>query len=229
MQRFEYEITALPALPAIGDAPFMSPRELRDLLGHTAKVRRVVDVILLAHDLDLFISIHQGQQIEETPFVLTPGQLSKEAPLPSFLTEGVPAARELSFDDLWQRYFRHVASLGLVAKAHILPAWAGFEVTLRNALAERRSRLAGHSFPPPLVAEELCDHLGSMSKQTDAWAAATDPLSAQQALTSIRKTWIEQHRRWYSFALDEIAAYALEWLIVYQAHKCHGDQAEASR
>lgn len=225
MKRYEYEITALPTLPPLGEEPPVTLAELRALVDHHARVRRVLEGILLVHDVELLVAVRQGQKTEERPFILTRSQLSEEEPLPEFLTVQEDGA---SGDRVWQSYFHHVTSLGLSSDAHILPAWAGFEVTLRNALAERRGRLAGHTLPPPIVAEELSGPLTALAKEVDAWAAAKDPLSAHRVLSAVRREWIEEHRSWYSFGIDEIAAYGMEWLLLQEEHACRNFSEEVS-
>ena len=57
-----------------------------------------------------------------------------------------------------------------------------------------------------------------------AWASAADPLAALRVLDEGRWRWTEEHSRYYSFAIDELAAYARKLILITRWHLLVQDQ-----
>ena len=65
-----------------------------------------------------------------------------------------------------------------------------------------------------LVAADLAGDVDSVADTVSAWASAPDPLSALKVLDRRRRQWLEEHSRYFSFAADELLAYARELMLV---------------
>jgi hypothetical protein len=213
-----YLLTALPPLGELGSPP---PLTLGAFLEHVAVAARPhaqAEALFLGDDLRQREALLAGEVEQADPAVLTAAQVRNEEPLPAFVAagrEGEEAlAPRLEVDAVWEAYYRRVRSL--TAPGEFLAHWARFEVGLRNALAAARAKSLGLEADRYLVAPEL----GLPEDEYDAvaaeWSAASDPLAGSKALDATRWQWLTDHDRWFSFADDELAAYAAKLMLLHR-------------
>ena len=114
---------------------------------------------------------------------------------------------------VWEAYYRHVARLAGRSPGGFLRGWVGFDVALRNAIAAERARTLELEPAEYLVAEDVADDEADVTEIVTAWAAAADPLRALRVLDEARFAWADERSKYFSFALDEVAAYAARLLL----------------
>ena len=211
-----YLVSALPALGDLGAPPPLAPADLREHVHESRRALALVDAILLGDDLlqrDAFLA----REIDTpAPAVLNPAQVRNEEPLPPHLaTEEDPAAAaHIASDAVWAAYFRHAAQVAAHQASPFLKAWVAYEVALRNALAAARARALGlepadYVVPPDLGSPE--EEFGPLLAE---WAAGATPLDGLKVLDRARWQWLTDHEAWFSFADDEIAAYAAKLMLL---------------
>ena len=204
-----YFVTSLPVLPTLGEPAPMSLQAFFDRACDEDEVREVVEAVLLEHDLLLRQSVLAGETEDVDPVVLTVSQAKGEEPLPEYLqAEQTDQPRPIGDDATWEAYFRHVADVAARSGCEFLRTWVGFEVALRNDLVAARAKTLDLIPDDYYVAADLADDAADTGAIVAAWAAAGDPLAAQKALDQGRSEWLDGARAWYSFRIDEAAAYA---------------------
>ena len=205
-----YLLSALPSLGHLSEGAPLSLGELADRAGPHAAADGVVGAVLLSDDLLQRDAVMAGELEQSQPVLLTPEQVTDEAPLPPYLVasdeQALSAGRFV--DAVWAAYFRHVADVALRRGCAFLSQWAVYEVTLRNALASERARALDLSDEGGAVAAELVDERIDLDRTVNEWSAARTPLAGLQTVDHARWDWLAQHDRWFSFAIDELAAYA---------------------
>ena len=218
---YYFILTSLPALPDLGAAAPMDLREFRQLAREEALAATMVDAVLLEQDLLSREAVLAGEIEQADGVVLTNGQVAGDEPLPEFLTPPTDLAYRqagrqyrVAADAVWEAYYRYVRRSAAEYNSPFLREWTGFEVSLRNALAEERAGKLGLDARDYLVAEDLADETESMTDAVSAWADAPDPLSALKVLDRRRRQWLEEHSRYFTFAVDELLAYARELVLV---------------
>ncbi len=216
--RYFFILTALPTLPDLGEAPPMDLREFRQLTCEEAQAAAMVDAVLLEQDLLSREAVLAGEIEQADGVVLTNEQVAGDEPLPEFLTGPADRQHRVAADAMWEAYYRYVRRSAAKYNSPFLREWTGFEVTLRNALAEERANKLGLDVHDYLIADDLVDETESMTEAVSAWAEAPDPLSALKVLDQRRRQWLEEHSRYFTFAVDELLAYARELVLVNRWH-----------
>ncbi len=219
-----YLVTALPRMGALGSDP---PMRLRDMLRHAADgavARELVTAVLLADDLMKRQAILAGELEQAEGVILTDAQLRDEAPLPGHLAPPGRQDDPGAPDAVWSAYFRHAAATAASTGSEFLAAWVGYEVGLRNALAEARARALGLEGANYLVATDLSAGEMEFSAAIAEWSSAADPLEASKALDRARWNWLAQHDGWFSFSDDELAAYAAKLALLHRWRRMTGEQ-----
>jgi len=211
-----YLITALPALGDLGSPPPLTPAEMMKAIQGEGNSGRLVETVLLADDLLLRDSFLAGQLKELQPAVLTAEQARNEQPLPPYLAaERPPSLPAVSADAVWGAYFIHAAAVARQTSSMFLAGWVGWEVSLRNTLAAARAKALELEPSSYLVAVELGgEH--DFAILLAEWAAADSALAAQRILDADRWDWIAANDRWFSFADDELAAYAARLTLLHR-------------
>jgi hypothetical protein len=217
-ERYYFLLTALPALPELGEVPPLGLGAFRALVEPSPSALAPVEAVLLEQDLLGRESVLAGETPLSEPVVLTTAQVAGEEPLPEFLTAAPERAPKIPADATWASYWRHVHAVGVRRSCEFLRRWAGFEVGLRNALALARAAALNLEPQEYLVAEDLADPDAPVGEVVSAWSAAADPLSALRVLDERRWQWVEDCARYYSFALDELTAYARRLVLVHRWH-----------
>jgi hypothetical protein len=219
-----YYITTLPALGDLGTSPEMG---LADLLEHLEENRswyEQVEGLVLLDDLLQREALLAGETDEVEPSVLSFQQVRGEAPLPEALEAPMDADELAAVDPptalvtdlLWDRYFRHVHRLGRSHRSRFLVQWVQFEVTLRNALATARARRLGLDESHYLVAPDLAQSGEDLAPMLAEWEAAPTPLAGLRVVIRARWSWLDQQDAWFSFAVDEVLAYAARVMLLEQ-------------
>ena len=214
-----YLITSLPPLGELGTAP---PLGLADLLAHvrdSAGPGTLVQIVLLGDDLLQRQAYLAGEIKEVAPAVLTAGQVRNEEPLPDDLAgPEQPLSPLADTDAVWANYFRRAAEMAARRRSDFLAAWTGYEVAMRNALAAERAKALGLEAEQYMVAADLGRPDANFEALLSEWAAA-DPLAGLRVLDRARWAWIDEHDAWFSFADDEVAAYAARLALLHRWHR----------
>jgi hypothetical protein len=121
-----------------------------------------------------------------------------------------------------------VHELGSSLSCEFLQAWAGFEVALRNSISRERVKKLHLAPEEYLVAESIAIHSDLVDTALDRWAAAKDPYSAALELDQVYWEKMAQIGAWFSFSLDEIAAYARGLLMLHRWKKIDEGSTEES-
>lgn len=215
---YYFLLTSLPTLPELGEAPPMALRAFYDRVGEEPSAAPLIGAVLMEQDLVLREAALAGEIGRPEPVVLTAGQVAAEQPLPELLRGEPDERRRIAADLTWEAYYRYVHRLATAERCRFARRWVGFEVALRNALAAARAarlELDPHGY---LVAEELADEDAPVAEIVSAWSAAAEPLSALRVLDERRFAWLDENARYFSFALDELAAYARGLVLINRWH-----------
>ena len=221
-RRYEYLLSALPALEPIGSIPHMSKRELLERIVDSNGPVDSVEILLLGDDLVQYEAL-LAEEIKPDDIDLAVISLDKaesEPVLPVFLLpeEGTHEQenKRNSVDEMWSRYFHHAAFIAKRTHSGFLKAWIGFEVGLRNTLVTARANILELDPAVYLVAPQLADQDTDYSYILSAWSAASNPLNALEILDKARWEWLEENGRWYSFSACEIEVYAAKLILLHR-------------
>jgi hypothetical protein len=203
-----FTITALPSLGDLGMAPPLTLAEFMEWVAPEHPAREIVDLLLLEHDLMQREALASGEIDQAEPVVLTPLQMDGTEPLPEFLQGAQDTSRRVAADAVWAAYYRHAAERADALHSTFLKEFVGFEVALRNQLAEARAKELALDVTPYLVAPELAPFHVDLRSTIGEWSSAAHPLDGLKVLDRARWNWIEDHDAWFTFSDDELAAYA---------------------
>ena len=216
--RFYFLLTSLPALPTLGEAPPMELGVFRELVRAEPAAATIVDALLLEHDLLLREGVLAGEVSEPEAVVLSAEEVRGEAPLPEYLSFQPARAPRIGADAVWEGYYRYVDALGLRRRCDFLRRWVGFEVALRNAVARVRAEALELDPAGYLLAEDLAREESAAGEAAEDVASAADPLGALRAMDVARWQWLEDASGYFSFAIDELAAYARRLVLLTRWH-----------
>ncbi len=227
-RRYYFLLSALPRLPELGEAPAMPLQVFHALVAQEASALGLVEAVLLEQDLLWREAALAGEVERPEPVVLSAEQVAGEAPLPEFLTGGPDRPRRIAADATWEAYYRYAHGLARRKGCPFVKRWAGFEVALRNALAAVRAKALDLDAEEYLLAREIADEEAPVGEIVSAWSEAPDPLSALRTLDEHRWTWIERESRYFTFALDELTAYARKLVLLTRWHALARQEAQAA-
>jgi hypothetical protein len=215
-----YLLTYLPTLRALGEPTEITGPELLAQLGDAPRAKRLVEAIYLSDDLLQRDTLLAGKDFVPQPTVLTMEQMRGEDPLPEALAlAGNPSGDTTGravVDSVWGHYFYYVADVAKQNASPFLAAWVGYEVTLRNALAESRARALDLDAADYLIAADVAsdeDVSATLATLAAASSATQNPMQLQQALDSARASWLDQNGPYFSFGDDELLAYAAKLML----------------
>jgi hypothetical protein len=222
-------LTSLPAIGKLGDEP---PLGLADFLRHVEeapKPRAEAEALFLGDDLRQREALLAGEIDEPSPTVLTERQVRDEEPLP-ILPAAAPgeegaAGAPLAVDAVWGAYYRRLAEMG--RRSAFLAAWVRHEVGLRNALAAARAKALSLDAERYLVEGDLADPEEDFAAVLGEWSAAKTPLAGLRVLDAARWRWLAEHDAWFSFADDELAAYATRLVLLHRWRRIAEAQRDA--
>ena len=216
-----YLVTALPTLGDLGSPPPIAPADLVDGL-RDASARGLVEAVFLSDDLLQHDAYLAGEVDEAEPAVLSADQVQDEEPMPAFLAgeaEQAPPSEGPATDAIWARYFRHADAVARRERSPFLEAWVGYEVGLRNALAAARAKSLDLEVETYLVATDLADRDSDFSALVSEWTDAANPLEGLRVLDRARWAWLHEHDAHFTFADDELAAYAAKLMLLVRWHR----------
>lgn len=222
IRRYEYLLSALPALEPIGSIPPMSKREMLERIIEANGPVESVEILLLGDDLVQYEALLAEEVMpdEIDLAVISLDKAESESVLPAFLLPEEQSHEQenkrISVDDMWSRYFRHAAFIAKRTRSGFLKAWIGYEVGLRNALVTARAHILDLDSAAYLIAPELADQEKDYSYIISAWSADSNPLSALEILDKARWGWLEENGRWYSFTACEIEVYAAKLILLHR-------------
>jgi len=223
-----YLLTSLPPLGDLGSPAPMTPAGLLEHVADAPSPRERIGALFLGDDLLLREAVLAGEVEQASPAVLSPAQLRDEAPLPAFLTRpDSPASPRAAVDAIWEAYFRHVAAVAARQGSAFLAAWVEYEVSLRNALAAERAKALALEGEPYLVAADLAASRDDLAPVVSEWAAAANPLAALRALDAARWAWLVAHDGWFTFADDELVAYAAKLMLLHRWNRMEAARPDA--
>lgn len=221
-KRYDYILSALPALDPIGSTPPLSKKDFFAMISDSKGPVNTVEVILLIDDLLQYEAL-LSNEIDSKKIdlaVLSLDRSDSEPVLPAYLLpeEGINEKEHnrLASDGLWSRYFYHAAQVGKQNRSNFLKAWIGFEIGLRNALTAIRAQILDLDPDLYLVCPELADTETDYNNIILAWHAAANPLAALEVLDKARWDWLEEHGKTYSFKADEIEGYAAKLILLHR-------------
>ena len=231
--RYDYLLSALPGLEALGSVPPMTKQELLERVSDANGPDRTVEVLLLMDDLIQREALLAGEIDPDQAdlAILKVNPADNEPALPEALMPEENAEQDnprMLVDALWDRYFRWAARVAKRTGSAFLKGWIGFEVGLRNALAQARAQTLELDATGYLVAQDLADRDLDFGQAVAAWSSASDPMAAQDALDKARWAWIEEHGRWYSFKADEIEAYAARLVLLHRWRRLQSERPAAA-
>ena len=210
-----YLLASLPALGELGHDPPLSLGDFLRHVEHAPKPRAEAEILFLGDDLRQREALLAGEIAEASPTVLTTAQVRDEEPLPGFLSavdeSGGPA---LAVDAVWGAYFRRLADMG--RRSGFLAAWVRHEVGLRNALATARAKALGLDVSAYLVEADLGLPADAFALVLGEWSAAATPLAGLRVLDAAHWGWLAEHDAWFTFADDELAAYAAKLMLLHR-------------
>lgn len=227
-----YLLSSLPALNRLGETPPLSEAELLEKVSGVPGPGRLIEALLVGDDLLQREAYLAGELEEVSPAMLTAAQARDEEPLPDYLVPGERREGEsprVATDALWESYFRWMAQVANDAGSSFLTDWAGYEVALRNALAAERARALDLDPAQYMVARDIADETGDFDEAISQFSSAEDPLKAQRALDEARWSWLNRNEPYYSFADDELAAYAARLMLMHRWHRLSGDADRSPR
>ena len=214
-----YLMTSLTALESLASTPPLSNSELLERVADQPGAVKLVGALLLADDLMQRQAILAGEIEQIDPTILTNEQVRDEEPLPEYLQPPLETTpRRIVGDGLWAAYFRHAMAVAAQQKCRFLEDWVGFEVAMRNALAQARAKTLGLDPNEYLVEPDIGASINFAATIAE-WAAAPDPLAGLKVLDRTRWDWLTRNDRAYSFEDDEIAAYAAKLMLLHRWHR----------
>ncbi|MBN2591335.1 MAG: DUF2764 family protein [Sedimentisphaerales bacterium] len=221
LNRYDYILSALPALEPIGSIPPLSKIDFLNMIAGSKGPVQTVEIILLNDDLaqyEAFLS----KEIDKDKLdlaVLNLENTENESALPAFLVPDEEkhdkANDRLASEGIWSRYFHYAARIAKNKHSQFLKAWVGFEVGLRNALTIARAQVLELDPEAYLVCPELADDKIDYSNIITAWHAASNPLVALETLDKAKWEWLEEHGALYSFTANEIEVYAAKLILLH--------------
>ncbi|MBI5723499.1 MAG: hypothetical protein HZA50_06035 [Planctomycetes bacterium] len=209
-----YVLSSLPSLGELGSRPPMTPRQFTEALDPDGSVWPIVQAVFLGDDLMQHQSVLAGVKIQPAPAVLTPEQVRGDSPLPEYLSGQAGATVKNPADAVWAAYFHHTADLAAGAGSKFLACWTTMEVALRNAIADARAKTLQLDPADFIVAGELGDGPESLAGLVRQWAGAADALAGQMMLDEFRWDWIDANEQYFTFADDELAAFAAKLMLL---------------
>ena len=236
-----YRVSALPALGDLGTPPPISLADLREHLAEptppkqplrlrrldAGRAQALVEALLLADDLMQREAVLAGEIQDASPAILAAAQVRGDEALPDYLAPAdEPAPPRVASDAVWAAYFHHAAGLAARLSSLFLAEWIAEEVALRNALVAARAQALGLEAAHYLVAADLGRSDEDFAPLISEWSAAADPLAGLRVLDRARWTWLVEHDGWFSFADDELAAYAAKLILLVRWQRL---SAEAHR
>lgn len=228
MQRYDYLLSALPGLEPLGAVPPMTKQEFMEKVRESRGPIASIETIMLSDDLMQAEALDAGElEADQLDLaVLTMSGAEEAVPLPEALCaddgETQENARQ-AVDQLWQRYFIYAGKTAKKTHRRFLKAWVGYEVALRNALVTARAQALDLDPTSYWVATDWADRDLDFSSTLTAWSTAAHPLAGLEVLDRARWDWLQEQGQWFSFAADELEAYAAQLMLLHRWRRLTAD------
>ena|GEM_PF-268454 len=210
-----YLITSLPSLEELGSTPPISMSQMLERSADNPEGKALLEVIFLSDDLLQRQAFLSQEIVELAPVVLTPEQVRDEQPLPDYLSPAESQiAPRIAEDAVWWAYFRYAFDMATQKRSSFLTSWAAQEIGLKNALVIARAKALNLDPTDYLVAAEQGQVDEGFEAVINEWSAAATPLAGLRVLDKNRWFWLIEHDSWFSFANDELAAYAAKLMLL---------------
>ncbi len=210
-----YLLTALPSLGELGSTTPITASELIEHVSPVPSVLKLVEAVFLGGDLTQRQGYLSGELEKPYPVVLTVEQVKNEEPLPPelIIPQELTDPRSV-VDAITAGYFNHALRVGQSVGSEFITHWVGFEVALRNALAQARAKSLSLDPENYIVAPELADRDTDFAAMIAEWSIAPNPLAGMRVLDGGRWDWLIEHEGWFSFDDDELACYAAKLTLI---------------
>ncbi len=145
--------------------------------------------------------------------------LEERTELPEYIAEFLEAFEagsvneEYGFDALWRAYFTHLVETAAHGRSTFLREWAGFEITLRDALARQRAEALGDK-GDMRISGVAVDGGEDHSSLLSTLAEAANPMERERLLDTARLAKIESISGIDPFSTDAALAYLAATLIL---------------
>jgi hypothetical protein len=211
-----YLLAALPGLGELGSVVPLSATELLGQVGDAASARTLLEALFLSDDLLQHQGFGAGELEELDLVVLTAGQGQDAEALPDYIVLGneQDSRQQVMLDHIWQGYYGYVSGLAKASGSTFLADWVGYEVALRNGVAEARAKALGLDATEYLVRPDLADPYESFGSLLNEWASASNPLAGLRVLDEARWDWLGRHDGWFTFKDDELVAYGAKLMLL---------------
>ena len=222
-----YLLAALPGLGELGSAAPLTATELLGQVGDAAGARSLLEALFLSDDLLQHQGFGAGELEELDLVVLTSEQGEDAEPLPDYIVLGneQDSRQQVMLDHVWQGYYGYVAELAKAHHSSFLAAWVGYEVALRNGIAEARAKALGLDATEYLVRPDLADPYESFGSLLNEWASTSNPLAGMRVLDEARWDWLSRHDGWFTFKDDELAAYGAKLMLLRRWQRLSAEPA----
>jgi hypothetical protein len=228
-KRHFYLSCVLPHIKPLESVPPISKQELLAVVTESGGPTDVVRVLLLSDDLLQREAVLAGEvELDQADLVvLSLQEANDEQSLPVYLESAKEDRPEdsgilITADQIWRRYFHYAARIARMTHTHFLAAWVQFEVGLRNSTAEARAEALELDPGHYMVAPELADSENRFDNILADWIAASNPLAGLEVLDRARWEWLTENERWYSFSVDEVAAYTAKLMLLHRWQRISG-------
>lgn len=219
-----YLLASLPVLDELGATPPLRAAAFLERV-QAPQAHAAARAVFLADDLALRADWQAVRGVVPACAVLTPEQVTGDGALPpELLPRGQRGGRARpAADELWAAYVRWAYRLAREIGNPLLERWVVTETALRNALVVQRARALQVEAERWLVAEDVGAHgAAEVARAVVVWSGAADPLAGLAALLRWRWDWVGRCEPWFTFADDEVTAYALRLALMHRWTRVHG-------
>jgi len=220
---YEYLFASLPALPddpggGIGLEPARFAAMCAEEGGHAAGLAHAV---LMAFDIKALERMEFGAETSETA-VYTQRELSERAALPEWLQKALVSEEgkyAYAFDRVWEAYYRELLRLACEHGSKFLKGWVSWEVGLRNVVARLRAQRAGKEGQELAIDGVSEEHPSAFRPVLDSLVSLMDGgfnswREMDRSLSALRLTKARELAPPYTFNLDELLGYAVQFVIL---------------
>jgi hypothetical protein len=217
-----YRLLAMvPPLPEAPESPPLPLETLVELLYQDmAEADRPLAASLLGFlDCRNLEALLQGHDVFDERAPLSRVALEEKQDLPEYLAEFLAAhesgsiSDEYPFDALWRAYFTHLVETADLARSTFLREWAGYEISLRDALARQRAEALGEK-GDMRVSGVPSDDGENHAALLSTLAEASNPMERERLLDTARLAKIESIAGIDPFSTDAALSYLAAILIL---------------
>ena len=217
-------LSLLPSLPPVGEKPPLTIEEVFKLSGmeDDRVIRKISDAVAAEDLIKNQIAAAHGyasEQDEKSPI--------RDSGVPEslgHLLQSPPDAQALPkwVTQVWRNYYLYLEEVGRSAGSELVAEYARFEYSLKNTLFKTRTEHSPFGDSEQIdkrdsdsVADfENCCSSFDHNLLVGAWKSQPDPMASEKLLDEARISFIEGKSGYFSFSIDEFAAYLLKLRII---------------